>query len=414
MHFYKFQALGNDFLIAHEAELRAVTEDEGTFAQRICDRHFGAGADGLEVLSEKARHNKADFEVRLFNADGGETPISGNGTRCVAAYLYLVEGWDAASVTIATGAGLKRLELIERDDERCVFTMEMGAPRLRSEEIPVTLPTPLERVIRQPLNVDGRSIEFTSVSMGNPHCSILVEDFDALDWRALGAAIEQHPAFPERTNVEFIRIINRQEIEVRFWERGVGETLASGTGACGAALAAMLNELTERRVTVTTAAGALMVEWREDGMVIQTGEARIVYQGEWLAEGERRKTEGSVAHFAQFGASNPRSHNPQSPILNPQSELRYVPLAYFSNAAEAGMVCEMLLNNGFRAILSGANFGALEPLPLPGGYSEIKLLVAQPDFMRAQQFYQAFFERTAPPEAEVDEETDDLKEAGRE
>jgi diaminopimelate epimerase len=122
--------------------------------------------------------------------------------------------------------------------------------------------------------------------MGNPHCSLFVEDFAGLDWRSLGAALERHPIFPERTNVEFVRVVNRGEIEVRFWERGVGETLASGTGACGAALAAMLNDFADRRLTVRTASGALIVEWRADGVVVQTGEARAVYWGEWLEESE--------------------------------------------------------------------------------------------------------------------------------
>jgi diaminopimelate epimerase len=405
MLFHKFQALGNDFLIVREAELRAETDDSGAFARRICDRHFGAGADGVEVLLGEPQTAEADFEIRLFNADGGGTPISGNGTRCVAAYLYLIEGWAAPSVTIATGAGLKQLRLVESDGGRFVFAMEMGTPRLRSEEIPVALPTPVERVIRQPLEVDGRAIEFTSVSMGNPHCSLFVEDFEGLDWRSLGALLEHHAAFPERTNVEFIRVINRHEIDVRFWERGVGETLASGTGACGAALAAMLNALTERRVTVSTAAGALIVEWRADGTVVQTGEARAVYQGAWVEESEVRSAKSEVGspksegvRGSQFGTSNSESRTQCLGERTSASALSYVPLAYFSNAAEAGMVCEMLLNNGFRALLSGANFGALEPLPLPGGYSEIKLLVAKPDFMRAQQFYQAFFERHLPCE----------------
>jgi len=230
------------------------------------------------------RVTEADFEVRLFNADGGETPISGNGTRCAGAYLYLNEGWTEPVVRVATGAGVKRLALVERQSGRFVFETEMGVPRLRSDEIPVLLSAPAERVVRQPLEVDGRQIEFTAVSMGNPHCSLFVADFTHLDWRALGAALERHPAFPERTNVEFIRVISRDEIEVRFWERGVGETLASGTGACGAALAAMLNDLTHRRLQVRTAAGMLAVEWRADGAVVQTGEARAVYSGEWPQE----------------------------------------------------------------------------------------------------------------------------------
>ena len=158
----------------------------------------------------------------------------------------------------------------------------MGQPRFKSSEIPVVLPSPAERVIRQQLLVDGRRIEFTATSMGNPHCSLFVDDFSGLDWRALGAKLEHHPAFPERTNVEFVRVVSRREIEVRFWERGVGETLASGTGACGAALAAMLNGYTGRRVSVRTVAGTLAVEWRSDNMVVQTGEARSVYRAEWL------------------------------------------------------------------------------------------------------------------------------------
>jgi diaminopimelate epimerase len=284
MLFHKFQALGNDFLIVREPALRAVTDDFEAFARRICDRHFGAGADGVELLLETPRVAGADFEVRLFNADGGETPISGNGTRCVAAYLYLAGKWDKPEVRIATGAGVKVVKPVDRCDNGFLFETEMGAPRFASDEIPVVLPARLDRVIRQALDVDGERIEFTATSMGNPHCSVLVGDFESVDWRAIGAKIETHAAFPERTNVEFIRVINRGEIEVRFWERGVGETLASGTGACGAAIAAMINDLTERKVKVITAAGGLIVEWRADGAVVQTGEARAVYRGEWLAE----------------------------------------------------------------------------------------------------------------------------------
>jgi len=283
MRFHKFQALGNDFLIVRESELRRHSSDYESFARRICDRHFGAGADGVELLLDRPRNADADFEVRLFNADGGETPISGNGTRCAGAYLYLVENWQRPEVRIATGAGVKTLKPVGRLGDGIVFETEMGTPRFRSSEIPVVLPQPLERVIRRPLDVGGQRIEFTATSMGNPHCSILVDDFDRVDWRRLGAAIETHPAFPDRTNVEFIRVLGPDKIEVRFWERGCGETLASGTGSCGAALAGMLNELTARKVTVITAAGELIVEWRDDNTVVQTGEARAVYRGEWPA-----------------------------------------------------------------------------------------------------------------------------------
>jgi len=283
MLFHKFQALGNDFLIVRESALRGVIDDFEVFSKQICDRHFGAGADGVEVLLDSPRVAGADFEVRLFNADGGEAPISGNGTRCVAAYLYLVEKWERPEVRIATGAGVKLLRSVARSGSYMVFEAEMGAPRFASEEIPVITATRLDRVIGQRLDLDGHSVEFTATSMGNPHCSVFVDDFESVDWRALGPKIETHADFPERTNVEFIRVINRDEIDVRFWERGVGETLASGTGACGAALAAMINGLVAAKVKVITAAGALIVEWRDDGMIVQTGEASVVYRGEWLS-----------------------------------------------------------------------------------------------------------------------------------
>jgi diaminopimelate epimerase len=282
MHFHKYQALGNDFLIVRESEMRAFTQDYEAFCRTLCDRHFGAGADGVELLLDSPRMEGADFEVRLFNADGGETPISGNGTRCVAAYLCLVERWVRPEVRIATGAGIKVLRPIGPRSSRMVFETVMGQPRFASGDIPVALDRPLERVVGQTLEVDGRPVTFTATSMGNPHCSLFVKDFEELDWRALGAKLETHPAFPERTNVEFIRVLNDGEIEVRFWERGCGETLASGTGACGAALAAMLNDRTGRRVSVKTQAGELLVEWRADNLIVQTGEARAVYRGEWM------------------------------------------------------------------------------------------------------------------------------------
>ena len=283
MKFHKFQALGNDFLIMRESELRSLTDDFEAFSRRICDRHFGAGADGVELLLDRTGVDGADFEVRLFNSDGGETPISGNGTRCVAAYLYLVEGWDQPRVSIATGAGIKSLRPVERLQDGFLFETDMGVPKLKSAEIPVLLESPSDKVVREKLAVDGRTFEFTSVSMGNPHCSIFVDDFDDIEWRELGAKIEIHQSFPDRTNVEFIRVANRDRIEVRFWERGCGETLSSGTGSCAAAIASMLNGLIENMVTVVTVAGELHIQWLDNGKVLQTGEARAVFKGRWLS-----------------------------------------------------------------------------------------------------------------------------------
>jgi diaminopimelate epimerase len=281
MRFEKFQALGNDFLIVHESDLPVPLAEQTEFIRLLCDRHFGAGADGVEVLLNQTADDDADFAVRLFNSDGGATPISGNGTRCVGAYLYYHELWSEPRVRIATGAGIKKLTLVERETARFVFATEMGQPGLQSDEIPIRLDQPRERVIGERLDLDGGTIEFTASSMGNPHCSIFVDDFASTDWCAIGAALEIHPIFPDRTNVEFIRVLSRDRIEVRFWERGVGPTLASGTGACGAAVAAILNDRTDRQVYVQTEAGELIVEWKADGPIVQTGEARPVYQGYW-------------------------------------------------------------------------------------------------------------------------------------
>lgn len=281
MLFHKFQGLGNDFLIVRESELKTVSNDWEAYALSICDRRFGVGADGLEVILDKISAPDVDFEIRLFNSDGGETAISGNGTRCVGAYLYLIEKWDKPQLRIATGAGVKTLKPVERYADGVLFETDMGKPRYTSEEIPVKLSPPLDKVIGQQIQVNGRDLKFTSVSMGNPHCSIFVDDFDSLDWRALGTQIEIHQAFPERTNVEFIKVLNRKEIEVRFWERGCGETLASGTGSCAASLASMLNNFTDRKITVNTEAGSLIVEWLDDETVMQTAEARYVFKGDF-------------------------------------------------------------------------------------------------------------------------------------
>lgn len=281
MIFHKYQALGNDFIIVRESELKTVSVDFGDFARRICDRHTGAGADGLEIILDRKGSVEIDAEIRLFNADGGETPISGNGTRCVAAYLFVAERWLKPKVRILTAAGVKTLSLVDREGGLCKFRTEMGTPEFSSQKIPVNLSQPKDRVIREKVNVDGQDIEFTATSMGNPHCSIFVSGFD-FDWRGLGKRLEVHPMFPDRTNVEFVRVLSRNEIEVKFWERGCGETLASGTGSCGAALASMLNDYVDRTVTVKTQLGELLVEWAEDGVVTQTGEARAVYSGEWI------------------------------------------------------------------------------------------------------------------------------------
>jgi len=287
MQFEKFEALGNDFIIVRESEA-GERRDFSHLALQLCDRHFGVGADGVEMILENNLSPDSDLAVRLYNSDGGETPISGNGTRCVAAWFYLRKSVSKPSVTIETAAGKKRLSLKRKiSDVECEFEMEMGKPFLESREIPVLLEMPLERVIGQPLNLSTGTIRFTASSMGNPHCSIFVEDLNGLDWQQVGGEIECHQLFPQRTNVEFIRVLDRSTIEVRFWERGVGRTLASGTGSCGAAIASILNDRTDKEVTVRTEAGELRVEWRSDGIIYQTGRARYVFSGDWPEDSDR-------------------------------------------------------------------------------------------------------------------------------
>ncbi|HXG64143.1 MAG TPA: diaminopimelate epimerase [Blastocatellia bacterium] len=285
IRFSKVQGLGNDFLIIRTGDVSALG-DAPEMAIRMCDRNFGAGADGI-VFIARARHEDhehADFDSRIFNADGSEAEISGNGTRCAAAYLYYTGTWGEPEVKIRTAAGVKRGRLVSRAGPRFEFAFDMGRPRLSSDAIGMALDPPLDEVVRYPLRLGGDVFEVTCVSMGNPHCALFVPNLGEVNLAEIGPLIEDHPIFPNRTNVEFVRVISRDEIEVRFWERGVGRTLSSGTGSSSAAIAAALNGLTGRNVRVLTAGGELEVDWREDDTVILTGPAEMIYEGRWLRD----------------------------------------------------------------------------------------------------------------------------------
>jgi diaminopimelate epimerase len=282
MRFVKLHGYGNDYIVCAATELSA-DDALPAFVRRVCDRHYGVGSDGIATL-EKLADDTADFRLRIFNPDGSEAAMSGNGSRSAAAYLYYERLWTAPELRLATRAGVKRYQLIEQDERgRYKFAAEIGAPRFASTEIPFVTDEPLPRVVEHPLDLGaGERIRVTALEMCNPNTCIFVADFAAVDWRRWGRIIEAHPRFPARTNVEFIRVIDRAQIEARVWERGAGETLSSGTGACAAAVAACINELTDRRVTVNMPGGRLEVEWRADNEVVLTGEAQIVYRGEWL------------------------------------------------------------------------------------------------------------------------------------
>lgn len=283
MQFIKFQGFGNDYII-FEAQALAGVESLNNFARAVCDRHYGAGADGIVVVS-RAADESADFVARIFNPDGSEAGLSGNGTRCAVAYLYHQGLWDKRSLKLSTRAGLKLYSLREELSRgHYWFESELGQPRFDSASIPMLTDEPQERVVDYPLVVEGETFPVTALQMGNPNCAIFVEDFEQLDWRRVGRVLETHAQFPERTNVEFVRVSDRANVELRIWERGVGETQSSGTCSCAAMVAAVIKGLTERRVTVWMEGGHAEILWREDGEVVLTGRADIVYSGDWQAE----------------------------------------------------------------------------------------------------------------------------------
>jgi len=280
--FTKFHGLGNDYLVIEADQLSAIA-DLSEFARRICNRHYGAGGDGIAIIS-KADAAEADFNCRIFNPDGSEAGLSGNGTRCAVAYLYYAGHWSKDELRLSTKTGLKRYFPRGKDGHgKFIFESELGRPKFDSPSIPMSISPKLEEVVGYVLPVDGEPIVVTAMQMGNPNCCIFVDDFDALNWRQLGKKIETHPQFPDRTNVVFVRVPERNLIELRIWERGVGETTASGTCSCAGAVAAMINEKADREVRVVMEGGEVRIHWRPDGEVVITGTAELVYSGEWLA-----------------------------------------------------------------------------------------------------------------------------------
>jgi len=279
--FTKFHGYGNDYLV-FEAEQLSQAGDLGQFARCICNRHYGAGADGIAVL-RRSEEGQADFAVRIFNPDGSEADMSGNGTRCAAAYLFRQKLWSHEQLRLQTRNGVKLYFLRERlGDGAFLFESELGQPKFDSASIPMLTDRPRDRVIDYPLQVGDETLRVTALQMGNPNCCVFVDDFEAIDWRRLGVLIENHSQFPERTNVVFIRVRDRGNIEERLWERGVGETESSGTCSCAAVIASAMNEKTGRRVKVHAPGGIIPIEWRDDGEAVLTGRADLVYNGEWF------------------------------------------------------------------------------------------------------------------------------------
>ena len=274
MKFTKMQGLGNDYVYVNC--FKETIPNPSETARFVSDRHFGIGSDGLIMINPS---EKADFEMEMYNADGTRGEMCGNGIRCVGKLVYDYGLTDQTESAVETLAGIKYLHLTVEDGKAVEIRVDMGSPVLDADEIPVVSKN--EQVVDEPIVVDGREYRMTAVSMGNPHTVVFVEDVKGLELEKIGPKFEQHERFPRRVNTEFARVLDRRTVEMRVWERGSGETLACGTGACAVAVACILNELTEDEVTVKLLGGDLKIQWdREKNKVYMTGPAEIVFEGE--------------------------------------------------------------------------------------------------------------------------------------
>ena len=271
--FTKMQGLGNDYV--YMDAIHQKIENESSLAQFVSNRHFGIGSDGLILI---CKSDVADFKMRMFNSDGSEAEMCGNGIRCVGKFVYDKDLTDKTTVTIETLAGIKTLELNTKDGKVETVKVDMGEPILTPKEIPVI--SDEEPVKNLMLEAEGRKFKITCVSMGNPHAITEVEDTEKFDVEKYGKVLEVDKAFPNKINVEFIQIVDKNHVKMRVWERGAGETLACGTGACATAVACYLNGKTDRNVEVELLGGKLYIEWNEkNNHIYMTGPAVTVFEG---------------------------------------------------------------------------------------------------------------------------------------
>ncbi len=272
--FTKYQGLGNDFILVdnRQQETPLISAEQ---AIQLCDRHFGIGADG--VIFVLPATEIADYTMRIYNSDGSEPEMCGNGIRCLARFVADLEGKAeiGKSYRIQTLAGIMMPKL----EENGQVTVDMGTPCLQAAEIPTTLGNPDDKIINYPLSVAGQNWQVTCVSMGNPHCITFVNEVEHLDLATLGPQFEHHPHFPQRTNTEFIEVVHPNYLKMRVWERGAGATLACGTGACAAVVAGVLTQKSDRHCTVELPGGCLNIEWSEKGHLYMTGPAKAVFEG---------------------------------------------------------------------------------------------------------------------------------------
>lgn len=278
MKFTKMQGLGNDYVYV-DCTRQELSDPEKT-ARIVSDRHFGIGSDGLILICPS---DKADFEMRMYNADGSRGEMCGNGIRCVAKYVYDYGLTDQTAISVETLGGIKYLDLTVEHGKVSLVKVDMGTPILEPSRIPVAASG--TRVVDEPLEVEGKVYHMTCVSMGNPHAVIFMDDVAGLDLEKIGPSFENHERFPNRVNTEFVKVLDQNTVEMRVWERGSGETLACGTGACAVAVASILNGYTEDQVTVRLLGGDLEIFWdRAEDKVYMTGPAKVVFDGEICLE----------------------------------------------------------------------------------------------------------------------------------
>jgi len=274
MKFTKMEGCGNDYIYVNGYTEKV--ENKTELVKKLSNRHFGIGGDGVIFVNPS---EIADFEMEMYNADGSRSEMCGNGIRCVGKYVYDNGLTDKTEVTIESFGKIKYLELFIEEEKVTTVRVNMGAPELEAMEIPVKSNN--KRVIDEEITVNGVNYRMTCVSMGNPHAVIFMEDVKNLNIEAIGPFFENHERFPRRTNTEFVKVIDRKNVEMRVWERGAGETLACGTGSCATVVACILNGLTEDKVTVNLLGGTLLIEWnREINRIFMTGPATTVFLGE--------------------------------------------------------------------------------------------------------------------------------------
>ena len=274
MKFTKMHGIGNDYVYVNC--FKETVEHPSEMAIKVSDRHFGIGSDGLILIKPS---EVADGKMEMYNADGSQGAMCGNGIRCVAKYMYDYGITDKTSISVETKSGIKYLDLTIKDGKVDTVKVNMGTPILKAVDIPVR--SEKEQVIDEPVMVDGKEWKITCVSMGNPHAITYIDDVKNLEIEKIGPKFENHEIFPDRVNTEFVHVIDRNTVEMRVWERGSGETLACGTGACAVAVSSILNGLTEEEVTVKLLGGDLKIFWdRTENKVYMTGSATTVFDGE--------------------------------------------------------------------------------------------------------------------------------------